>query len=396
MHPVKIGFSEENEVRMKNNNRALYRRLSLVTLIKKIVEESDPLALEEFHNNRTVFRFRSGEKREMRFIEFLNGLCERVEKDKSLGRQGFEIAAIAYELTLDKFSNLPERPSSLLKTDHDKSRTEKSKGSDCRLYYKAYLTQITKLFKDKPPTSQLEAEEKAALCMQGLVRSHFYKSQLEAKRRLYTFWSRYLWIIKGGSINVWLPVFLKGRKRGEWLKKNIVDPDPNREGEKQRVQEIIYAKLVDETINKVVERTTNLQNSVATLWSKKDEEFGISLGQVVADEKAENIDQLRRSIRNLGKKKLKRMIKRIFKDLSREEYEDGKVAKDFGISKATFSRFAGSRWTKAESPIPDLWLNTAKVLSQDKIFKEVAMQTGYLKMAETISETNNLQKPEPN
>ena len=396
MHPVRNGLCEGIETRMKNDNEALYCRLSLVALIKKIVDESDPMALEEFHNNRTVFRFRSGEKREMRFIEFLTGLCERIEKDKSMEGQAFEIAAIAYDLTLDKFCNLPGQSAYLLKTDFDKNRAERSRGSDCRLYYKAYLTRITKLFKDKPPTSQIEAEEKAALCMQGLVRNHFYKSQLEAKRRLYTFWSRYLWIIKGGSINIWLPVFLKGRKRGEWLKKNIVDPDPNREGEKQRVQEIINALLVDETISKVVERTANLQNSVAPLWSKKDEQFGISLGQVVADEKAENIDQLRRSIRNLGKKKLKRMIKRIFKDLSREGYEDGKVAKDFGISKATFSRFAGSRWTKAESPIPDLWLNTAKVLSQDKIFKEVAMKTGYLKMAETISETNNLQKPEPN
>ena len=396
MHSVKIGFSKGNEARMKNNNRDLYRRLSLVALIKKIARESDLLALEEFHNNRTVFRLRSGEKREMRFIEFLNGLCERVEKDKSLGRHAFELAAKAYDLTLDKFSNLPGQPSSLLKTDHDKGRTEKSKGSDCRYYYKAYLTRITKLFKNDPPTSQIEAEERAALCMQGLVRNHFYKSQLEAKRRLYTFWSRYAWKIKGGTINVWLPVFIAGHKRGEWLEKNIKDPDPKREGEKQRVQEIINAKLVEETIKRAVEGIASLQNSVAPLWSKKDEEFGISLGKVVADEKAKNIDQLRRSIRNLGKKKLKRMIKRIFKDLSREEHEDGKVAKDFGLSKATFSRFAGSRWTETKSPIPDLWLNTAKVLSKHKIFEKVAIQTGYLEMAKTISETNNHQTHEIN
>ena len=75
MHPVRNGFSEEIEVRMKNDNRVLYRRLSLVALIKKIVEESDPLALKEFHDNRTIFRFRYGEKRDLHFVEFLRALC---------------------------------------------------------------------------------------------------------------------------------------------------------------------------------------------------------------------------------------------------------------------------------------------------------------------------------
>ena len=137
MHPIRNEFSEEIKARMKNDNRELYRQLSLVALIKKIVDESDTLALEEFHNNRTVFRFRSGEKRELRFVEFLNGLCHRVEKDKSLGRQAFEIAAKAYDITLDKFSNLPEQSSSPLKADLDKDRAERGGGSDCRLYYKA-------------------------------------------------------------------------------------------------------------------------------------------------------------------------------------------------------------------------------------------------------------------
>jgi hypothetical protein len=232
--------------------------------------------------------------------------------------------------------------------------------------------------------------------MQGLVRNHFHKSQLQARRDLNAFWSRYTWIIEGGTIIVWLPVFIKGHKRGEWLEKNIKDPDPNREGEKQRVQEIINAKLVDETIRRVIDGTTNLQNGGGSLWSKEYGEFGIILGQIVADEKAENIDQLRRSIRNLGKKKLKRMIKQIFEDINSQEYEDGKIAKKFGLSNATFSRFAGSRWPVSKSTIPDLWVNTAKVLSKHEIFKEVAMKTGYFDMTKTISETNTLKKLEPN
>jgi hypothetical protein len=374
---------------MSNDDKALYRKLSLVALIKKIVENSDPLALEEFHNNRTIFRFRYGEKRDLRFVEFLSGLCKEIENDKSLGSQVFAIAAEAYDLTLDRFSNLPGQKSSLSENAPDKDRTEKSSGSDCRNSYKAYLARITKSFKDEPPKSQIEAEERAATCMQGLVRNHFYWSQLEAKRRLSQFWSRSDWKLKGGTISVWMPIFISGQKRRKWLEKNIANPDPKRAGEQQRVQDIINAKLSKETTNKVIFGLINLHNKAEPLWSEKDEEFGISLGRVVADEKAENIDQLRRSIRNLGKEKLKHLIWRIFEDLNSEEYEDGRIAKDFGLSKATFSRFAGSRWTMAESTIPDLWLNTAKVLSNHNIFKEVAMQTGYLEIAENLSGMNN-------
>lgn len=379
---------------MKNYKRELYRQLPLVDLIKKIVNESDPVALEEFHNNRTVFRFRSGEKCELRFIEFLYWLCEKVEYDKSLGRQAFEIASTAFDITLKKFKNLPGQSTLPVKTDPQKNRTKRGRGPDCRRYYKAYLTRITKLFRDKPPASQIEAEDRAALCMQGLVRYHFYLDQLEAKRKISKSWSRYNWNIKGGTIRILMPVVINGHKRREWLEKNIKDPDPDKEGEKQRIQKIIDTKL--KTVSKVIDGITELQNGGAPLWPKKDEEFGIILGQVVADEKAENIDQLRRSVRNLGKKKLKRMIVRIFEDVNSQEYEDGKIAKEFGLSKATFSRFAGSRWSEAKSPIPDLWLNTAKVLSEHEIFDEVATQTGYLEIAKTILRENSPQAPEKN
>jgi len=49
MHPAGTRFSDKIEVRMKNDNRELYSQLSLVALIKKIVEESDALALEAWN-----------------------------------------------------------------------------------------------------------------------------------------------------------------------------------------------------------------------------------------------------------------------------------------------------------------------------------------------------------
>jgi AraC-like DNA-binding protein len=130
------------------------------------------------------------------------------------------------------------------------------------------------------------------------------------------------------------------------------------------------------------------------LWPKNEEQFGISLAIVVADEKARNIHEQRRSIRNLGEEKLKHLILRIFEDIKYDDYQDKEIATDFGLSKATFSRFAGSDWAKTKSTIPDLWLNTAKVLSRHDGFRQIALKAGYLKEVETTLEKMHFLNPE--
>lgn len=76
------------------------------------------------------------------------------------------------------------------------------------------------------------------------------------------------------------------------------------------------------------------------------------------------------------------MIITIFDALYREKFEDNRIAKAFGLSKATFSRFAGSKWfTNLESGaahIPDLWMNTAKMLATTPDFMELATAAGIL------------------
>ena len=74
------------------------------------------------------------------------------------------------------------------------------------------------------------------------------------------------------------------------------------------------------------------------------------------------------------------MILRIFDDLRNEEYNDGKIATQFGLNKATFSRFAGSHWRRGPNgKIPDLWANTAGVIARNKPFAEAAGEAGFSK-----------------
>ena len=70
------------------------------------------------------------------------------------------------------------------------------------------------------------------------------------------------------------------------------------------------------------------------------------------------------------------------------------LAKDFGLSKSTFSRFAGSRWLNSKKAIPDLWLNTAHVLSTYPVFQEVAKETGVWEQVEATIENSKIKTKE--
>ncbi len=63
--------------------------------------------------------------------------------------------------------------------------------------------------------------------------------------------------------------------------------------------------------------------------------------------------------------------------MSEGDYRDCVLARGFGLSKATFSRFAGSRWQiHSDGPIPDLWANTAEVLAHHTPFIQAAKDAG--------------------
>jgi hypothetical protein len=357
----------------KHNMLSFYKSLSLVELITRIVDAGDRYALEEFHNNRTVFCYKKGQA--LRLIEYLDRLRESATKRSWPSRNAFEVADKAYDMTLDKFNNLPGKTKSCAAQGENIGHDVKQVGSNCCLYFKAFLNHINTSFTAKPPVGELEQEARASKSLQGLVRRNFYFSLLEAVRGTNPLWSRYYWNVNNHKICVWLPVSLKGRKRQQWLEKNISDPNPLRPGERQRVQAIINRKMIRESIVSF-DDTIKIKNEKNT-FQLLDWKATSSLAKAVAEEKAINIQQQRRSIRALGKTNLKKMIIKIFEDISYDDYKDSETAKHFGLTKATFSRFAGSRWNQTGSSIPDLWRNTAQVLKDHPIFRQVAKDAGF-------------------
>ena len=72
-----------------------YRNLSLVELVRKIVDKGDRRALREFHNNRTLFRYSEGPP--LLFTDFLKELRESAARKVWAPPNVIEIADMAYD-----------------------------------------------------------------------------------------------------------------------------------------------------------------------------------------------------------------------------------------------------------------------------------------------------------
>ncbi|MBK7090666.1 MAG: hypothetical protein IPH59_02920 [bacterium] len=231
--------------------------------------------------------------------------------------------------------------------------------------------------KENPLASALDEEQAVGTILQGFVVHHFYLSRLEALRRQRPFSSRYAWRVRGKAVTLWYPVEIPTNIFREWLNDQPAGPDEDLNELRDRVQATIDAHFYLYRLVPVDELADQLAAVVD--HSRSTEDVPSLLARVVAMEKANHIDKLRPAIRSLGKKTLEQLILRIFGDLADETFEDSAIAKDFGLSKSTFSRFAGSQWRQKQTgeegdAIPDLWRNTAKAIVSDTVFLEAAQE----------------------
>ncbi len=353
----------------------MYRRLSLLRLAMLIAHNSDKKALQELHDNRTVFYYRGD--RPLRLAEFTDKL-----RQSQLGRQwcnhNAQVLENAYDLTISKFSNLPDQ--------EQDGQDVKLDGPDCRYYFEAFVRHAAKRMGAECYKNEAERETKMAGLLQNLVIRHFRLSCLECSRATEELTRRYRWKVNGYIIGILLPIHIPPSQCSRWLADNIPDVDPSRPGERDRVQAAVD-RLV--TRQKVISLESIDQSEMiagpSCLQLEIEQEMTVNgLADVVAEEKAQNIESQRTAIRQLGKGKLRTMIRQIFDSLARGAYEPMSIADRLGISRPTFTRFAGSRWpTEADNrtnlPIPDLWLNTAQTLAGHPAFVRAAESAGVLK-----------------
>jgi len=308
-------------------------------LVTAIIENSDAEALNELHEYRTPFSY--GKLRHLRLSEFLLTLKEKAPiKEEEFKEHG-------YNLALSKFLDFPSNDSQ----------------TDCRKYFKVALDALHK----RSWSSELEAEKRLGQILQYLASKHFEYALKEARRSIGHF-SRYKWELSDGSITVMMPKTLVGAERREWLKSYF----PHIEKVSASLKHIVQSKI-DEAFDHLAVHLDSYEGErladthIKMPWDYMDD-LGINdLAIAVSEEKADTITSQRQAIQELGADQLKNLILRIFDAVAHNESTDGKIAHEFGLSKATFSRFAGRKWTQ----IPDLWKNTASILAHHPTLKDL-------------------------
>lgn len=119
-------------------------------------------------------------------------------------------------------------------------------------------------------------------------------------------------------------------------------------------------------------------------WSVENGLAVFELGEIVAQEKALKLADQRPAIRKLGATQLHALVAQIFHGLSTGELKLARLAREFKLTPSTLTRFAGVHWHHRDARIPDLWVNTARVLSRSPRFRQAAEAAGVAMAVETV------------
>jgi len=259
----------------------------------------------------------------------------------------------------------------------DKDKDSESKRIDCRNYYREYVEEVTSSFRKKPPANETERELREAELMRHFVRRQLRYCLKEARREANPLSSRYRWKTDEWDITVSFPTAFAGDARRKWLQEHVGRPDMSKPWEKERIQ-----ALIDEEFGRpnLVPMTPSSEKRAAKKQSspsasiEKTELKGMR--RFVADEKAARIKDQPPKIRELGKRKLRRLVLAVLENWESEEKSDADLALEFGLSTATYSRFAGKK-RRGKKAI--LVVNIARIMKANPVFLEAARHAGFLR-----------------
>ena len=363
-----------------------YSQLSLKDITERIAYLGDRLALRAFHENQAVFGVATGHR--VVFARWVEIKRAWAHDTHWWAWKGSRIVDDACDLLLDRFSNLPTGltavPDGVSEDD-----TSQYPGPDCRNYFRGCLAIIERDFESDAPTGCLDAELRTARIVEGYIRRHFYLCLKESLRSWNPLVSRYDWKVDGHSFSLWLPRAIEGAKRREWLEKHVEGLDPMRPFERERIQDIIddllgVPRLL--SLDSIEEADSSPSPSAKVSDRFAFDEEITALKEFVAKEKAESINMQRPAIRRLGRAQLQKLVPATIENTESGEKSDAEIAQEFGLSTPTYSRFGGSDWGRRKHrngglDIPDLWINLAHVLANNKTFREMAKRAGVLDQA---------------
>lgn len=347
-----------------------YRSLSTVSLVGLIADGSDRGALSELLQSRPRFVF---DDENLVLSGFLWELRCRDADNHPL-----EIVNCTYDRALDRFARLPDSNSGQTRC-----------GPNCVSQYRGALRCLAAWRNKNPQAGELEEEAEISRILRGLVAKHYYLCRRDCFRESPTGYRRYAWRVNGGEIVLRCPHYLSGSKLRTWLEARFDDVDPGCTGEAERIQREIDLRFprgspVSVDVKGAQDRIPADDPSPwIELLHREAAERVQSLAIMLASEKAEHVQDQRRAIRKLGEEGVRWLVVRILGSLALGDYRAKEVAREFGLSQATLSRFAGTRWGHGLGgpepvQVPDLWRNLAHLLAGEPEFLAAAAEAGVL------------------
>jgi len=331
-----------------------YDGLSIVELAELIVENSDAAALKELAEKRTPIYHKDKWISLVRFIDQLRQSKKRFKFAFGTSAEVDDITGQAVKILYTRFTNLPG-----------------NEGPDCRNRYRELLRQIQVENASAEEHSQLVIERIAQEKLRSLLINQFVHCLKEANREANEFFRRYTWQVDHGKIELLRPVWISTGEFRLWLEENTKDCRLEDQQARKRIQDKIYDEF-----GRGGRYSLAKAAHLADDPPKLDSPVNI-LAELTADKKVAELKSLRPSIRALGPVKIRLLVLEILYGLTHDSYRDIETAKNFGLSKAALSRFAGSRWGKGKdlSP-PDLWRNVFEVAAGDAKFTEAIVGLG--------------------
>lgn len=366
--------------------------LSLKDLSVRIVHNADREALWELHQ-RPFLAIADG--RYVTLGEYVEILRESAHDMGWWRYAGTEVVDRACDVLLDRFRNIPIDKPGHADPPGKETVGPDPRGPDCRNYFRAFLDCVAEEFERCPPVTELEAEVRAGRLLQRFVRRHFYLCIKESLREANPLMSRYTWKVNGYTFILWFPKSFEGRQRGKWLEQHVANPPALGPRDRSRIQ-----ALIDEHFGvlRLVSLDADDHESHIpggpTLGAPRIEGgiSGKNTRERIAAEKVQTIDQQMPAIRALGPERLNALVLAVLENLVSRQETDKEIAKRWGLSFATFSRFAGrgGRGKKKREHLPALFMNIAHYMATIPHFVAVAKDEGVLDKARRMAALGGL------
>ncbi len=359
-----------------------YTSLRLVPLVRKVVYEADRHALCELCG-RSLFLLASG--RRVSYAEYRDALLQNALANAMGRRQGTSVVESAFDLLTDRLVNLPDGQSSCDgDCSFDGTAVWRSR-IDCRNYLRGYLEIASEALEDSPALTPIELEEHAAQLLQKYVTHLLWYCMKEALRARNPLVSRYVWVYNGYKVTIWFPRSVRGAQRRDFLLSEIGAPESDMPEEVDRIQALIDRRFGTPGIFSYEE--LGMDKSDLQCFERFpgglsfDDCDGSDAHEFIAKEKSATIGQQRRAIGSLGPDRLKALVLTVLENLENPLKSDAEIAQEYGLSKGTFSRFAGRKWREWRQwgnggRVPDLFRNIGQLLARTARFVEAAKRIG--------------------